>query len=398
MRRIYVDYAATTPVDPRVVQAMQPYYTKFYGNASSLNSFGLEAKKALERSREKITRFMNAEMNELVFTGSATEANNLVLKGHAFKEGKGRCHIAISAIEHDCILNSVRWLEKQGFRITYLPVDQYGLLRMDTLENALKEKITLVSVVHGNNEIGTVQSIEEIAKTCHRHGALFHTDAVQSFGKLPINVKGMNIDFMTINAHKLYGPKGVGALYVNKEFKLEPLIHGGGHEFGLRSGTENVPGIVGFAKAVELRREEMGPEVERLARLRDRLIKSVLEIEETYLNGHPTKRLPNNTHFRFSFIEGEAVVLGLDAEGIAASSGSACSSMAGEPSHVLLAIGLKPEEARGSLRFSLGKYNTEEDIDYIFQGLQKIVQRLRAMSPLTKHKLGPRKAVRHVEH
>lgn len=361
---------------------MQPYFTKFYGNASSLNFFGVEAKKALEAARETIAKFMNADANELIFTGSATEANNLVLKGHAFKEGKTKCHIAVSTIDHDCILNSAKWLEKQGFKVTYLPVDRYGFLKTEALEKALKENVTLVSVVHGNNEIGTVQSIEEIAKACREHGALFHTDAVQSFGKLPVNVKEMNIDFMTINAHKLYGPKGVGALYINKNFKIEPLIHGGGHEFGLRSGTENIPGIVGFAKAVELRKEEMAQETERLTRLRDKLIKGVLEIENAYLNGHPTKRLPNNANFRFSYIEGEAVVLGLDSEGIAASSGSACSSRSGEPSHVLLAIGLKPEEARGSLRLSLGKYNTEEDIDYILQVLPKIVERLRAMSPL----------------
>jgi cysteine desulfurase len=382
IRKIYVDYAATTPVDPRVVKAMEPYFTKFYGNASSLNSFGVEAKKALEAARETIAKFMNADADELIFTGSATEANNLILKGHAFREGKAKCHIAVSTIDHDCILNSAKWLEKQGFKVTYLPVDRYGFLKIDALEKALKENVTLVSVVHGNNEIGTVQSIEEIAKICHEHGALFHTDAVQSFGKLPVNVKEMNIDFMTINAHKLYGPKGVGALYINKNFKIEPLIHGGGHEFGLRSGTENIPGIVGFAKAVELRKEEMMQETERLTRLRDKLIKGVLEIENAYLNGHPTKRLPNNANFRFSYIEGEAVVLGLDSEGIAASSGSACSSRSGEPSHVLLAIGLKPEEARGSLRLSLGKYNTEEDIDYILQVLPKVVERLRAMSPL----------------
>ena len=382
IKKIYVDYAATTPVDPHVVEAMKPYFTKFYGNASSLNSFGAEAKRALEKSRETIAKLMNADADELIFTGSATEANNLVLKGYAFKEGKTRCHIAVSTIDHDCILNSAKWLEKQGFRVTYLPVDQYGFLKMDALEEALKENVTLVSVVHGNNEIGTIQSIREIARVCHEHGALFHTDAVQSFGKLPINVKEMNFDSMTINAHKLYGPKGVGALYINKDLKIEPLIHGGGHEFGLRSGTEDIPGIVGFAKAVELRKEEMKPETERLTHLRDKLIKGVLEIKAAYLNGHPTKRLPNNTNFRFSFIEGEAVVLGLDTEGIAASSRSACSSTSGEPSHVLLAIGLKPEEARCSLRLSLGKYNTEEDIDYILKVLPKIVERLRAISPL----------------
>jgi len=382
IKKIYVDYAATTPVDPRVVEAMQPYFTRFYGNASSLNSYGIEAKKALEKSRETIAKLMNADADELIFTGSATEANNLVLKGHAFKEGKAKCHIAVSSIDHDCILNSAKWLKKQGFRVTYLPVDHYGFLRMNALKEALKENVTLVSVVHGNNEIGTIQSIKEIARACHEHGALFHTDAVQSFGKLPINVKEMNFDFMTINAHKLYGPKGVGALYFNRDFEIEPLIHGGGHEFGLRAGTENIPGIVGFAEAVKLREEEMKPETERLTRLRDKLIKGVLEIEDTYLNGHPTNRLPNNINFRFSYIEGEAVVLGLDSEGIAASSGSACSSISGEPSHVLLAIGLKPEEARGSLRISLGKYTAEEDIDYILEVLPKVVERLRVMSPL----------------
>jgi len=378
-----VDYAATTPADPRVVEAMQPYFTKFYGNASSLNSFGVEVKKALEKSREAIAKFMGAEADELIFTASATEANNLILKGHAFKRSRANCHIAVSAIEHSCILDSAKWLQKQGFKVTFLPVDHYGLLKIDKLEEALKDHITLVSVVHGNNEIGTIQQIKKIAGTCHKHDALLHTDAVQSFGKFPLNVKEMSIDFMTINAHKLYGPKGVGALYINKDFaELEPLIHGGGHEFGLRSGTENMPGIVGFAKAVELRKKEMKPEAEHLTHLRDRLIKNVLEIEDTYLNGHPVKRLPNNANFRFSYIEGEAIVLRLDTEGIAASSGSACSSMAGEASHVLLAIGLKPEEARGSLRLSLGKYNTEEDIDYILQILPKVVGRLRVMSPL----------------
>lgn len=384
IKKIYVDYAATTPVDPRVVEAMEPYFTNFFGNASSLNSFGIEAKKSIEESRETIAEFMGADAEELIFTGSATEANNLVLKGHAFKEGQQRCHIAVSTIEHDCVLNSAKWLKEQGFRITFLPVDRNGLLKMDILEKALKEKVTLVSVVHGNNEIGTIQPIEKIAETCHEHGALFHTDAVQSFGKLPINVKKMGIDLMTVNAHKLYGPKGVGALYINKDLKIEPLLHGGGHEFGLRSGTENVPGIVGFAKAVELRKDEMKSETERLTRLRDKLIKGALEIEDTHLNGHPTERLPNNANFRFSYIEGEAIVLSLDAEGVAASSGSACSSMAGEPSHVLLAVGLRPEEARGSLRLSLGKYNTEEDVDYILQVLPKVVKRLRVMSPLKR--------------
>ncbi|MGB9135281.1 MAG: cysteine desulfurase family protein [Candidatus Bathyarchaeia archaeon] len=382
IRRIYVDYAATTPVDPRVVEVMTPFFTKTYGNASSLNSFGIEAKGALDEAREAIAKFMNADAKELIFTGSATEANNLALKGHAFKVGKANCHIAVSTIEHDCVLNSARWLKREGFKITYLPVDSYGFLKAAALEKALEAGVTLVSVVHGNNEVGTIQHVKEIARECHEHGTLFHTDAVQSFGKIPIEVKETGVDLMTVNAHKLYGPKGVGALYIRKDCQLEPLIHGGGHEFGLRSGTENVPGIVGFAKAVELRAEEMLSEAERLTRFRDKLIERVLEIEDTRLNGHPVERLPNNANFRFSYIEGEAVVLGLDSEGVAASSGSACSSMAGEPSHVLLALGLRPEEARGSLRLSLGKYNTDEDINYILKVLPRVVERLRAMSPL----------------
>lgn len=382
IRTVYADYAATTPTDPRVVEAMQPYFTDFYGNASSLNSFGFKAKEALEKSRETIAEFMKAEASELIFTGSATEANNLVLKGHAFKEGKSKCHIAVSSVDHDCVLLSAKWLKRQGFKITILPVDRYGSLDLDALEKTLEENVTLVSVVHGNNEIGTIQPIEEITRACHEHGALFHTDAVQSFGKLAIDVRKIKIDFMTINGHKLYGPKGVGALFKRKGRELDTLIHGGGHEFGLRSGTENIPAIVGFAKAVELREGEMEAEARRLTNMRNKLIKATLEIEETYLNGHPTERLANNTNFRFSYIEGEAVVLSLGSEGIAASSGSACSSKSAEPSHVLLAIGLKPEEARGSLRISIGKYNTEEDIDYIIQVLSKVVKRLRVMSPL----------------
>ncbi len=383
---MYVDYAATTPVDPRVVKAMQPFFGDLYGNASSMNSFGVDAKRSLEESRKALAHFMGAEQDEVIFTGSATESNNLVLKGHAFKLGIANCHIAVSMIDHDCVLNSARWLDQQGYKVSYLPVDQHGFLILESLEKVLEEKATLVSVVHGNNEIGTIQDAEKIAKMCHNYGALFHTDAVQSFGKLPLNVKESDFDFMTVNAHKLYGPKGIGALYIRKNLNLDPLIHGGGHEFGIRSGTENIPGIVGFAKAVKLREKEMKPEGERLTRLRDRLIKGTLEIYNTYLNGHPTKRLCNNVNIRFSYVEGEAIVLALDTDGIEASSGSACSSASGEPSHVLLAIGLKPEEARGSLRFSLGKYSTAEDIDYILEVLPKAIKRLRAMSPLKGNK------------
>jgi len=385
LRRVYVDYAATTPLDPRVFEVMKPFCMENFGNASSVNTSGVTARKAIDEARAKIASFMNADSpEELIFTGSATESNNLVLKGYAFKHGKTKTHIAVSTIEHDCILNAAKWLKQQGFKVDFIPVDKFGLLKMDALEDSIKKGATLVSIIHGNNEIGTIEPIEEIAKLCHKNNVLFHTDAAQSFGKVPIDVKRMGIDMMTINAHKLYGPKGVGALYIRKGIELDPLLHGGGHEFGLRSSTENVPGIVGFAKAVELRKEEMKPEAERLTRFRDKLIKGALEIPDSYLNGHPTQRLPNNANFRFAYIEGEAIVLGLDMEGIEASSGSACASKTDLPSHVLLAIGLKPEIARGSLRISLGKHNTPEDIDYILEVLPKVVHRLREMSPLAK--------------
>jgi len=378
-----MDYAATTPLDPKVLEAMKPYFTVIYGNASSINTFGFEARRGLEDARRIVAGLMNAEPIEVIFTGSATEANNLVLKGFAFAEGKRETHIAISTVEHDCVLNSAKWLEEKGFRVTYIPVDRYGLLDMGELENVLRKGVSLVSVIHANNEIGTIQPLKEIGELCHEHGTYFHTDAAQSFGKIPINVKEMNIDPMTVNAHKVYGPKGVGALFIRKGIRIEPLLHGGGHEFGLRSGTENIPGIVGFAKAVELRKKEMESETQKLTTLSDHLIKAVLEIEETYLNGHPHQRLPNIANFRFSYIEGESLVLLLNDEGIAASTGSACSSKSQEPSHVLLAIGLSPEEAYGSLRISLGKYNTEEDIDYFLEVLPKAVEKLREISPLT---------------
>jgi cysteine desulfurase len=382
MRRIYVDYAATTPLDPRVLETMQPYFTEIYGNASSIHSFGLEARKSIDEARKTVAGMIKAEPEELIFTGSATEANNLTLKGFAFNKGNGKTHIAISTIEHDSVLNSAVWLEKEGFKITYLPVDKYGLLDLEELEKALKNGVSLVSIIYGNNEIGTIQPLKEIGKLCHRYGAFFHTDAAQSFGKIPIDVKEMNIDLMTVNAHKIYGPKGVGALYIKKGVKIEPLLHGGGHEFGLRSSTENVPGIMGFARAVEIRKEEMVSEVQRLTALSNRLIKGVLEIEKTYLNGHPTKRLPNINNFRFSFIEGESLIMLLSDEGIAASTGSACSSGSGEPSHVLLALGLKPEEIHGSLRISLGRYTTDKDVDYILEALPKTVKKLRKISPI----------------
>jgi len=386
-KRVYLDYAATTPVDPRVVNAMLPYFTHRYGNASSIHSNGREAKLALDNSRKTIANLMNALSNEIFFTSSATEANNWVLKGHAFRNGKEKTHIAISTIEHDCVLNSADWLKKKGYKVSYLPVDGHGLIDIMSLQSVLEEDATLISVIHGNNEIGTVEPIKEIGHLCREHEALFHTDAAQTFGKIPIDIREMNVDLMTVNAHKLYGPKGVGALFIRDGVNLSPLLHGGGQERGGRSSTENVSGIVGFGKAAELRSEEMEEEAIRLSNLRDKLINGALDIPESYLNGHPVKRLPNNVNLSFSYIEGEALILSLDSYGISASTGSACSSHSLDPSHVLLAIGLTPVKAHGSLRLSLGKYNKDDDIDYVLDVLPRSVRRLREISPLTPSEL-----------
>jgi len=384
MKRIYMDYASTTPVDSRVLKEMEPYFNKEFGNTMSVHSSGRTVKAALEKAREKVASLMKADPKELVFTGSATESNNFALKGIAFANRKKGNHIIISPIEHDCVLEASRWLEKQGFKITYLPVDKYGLVYPKEVEKAIRKDTILVSVMHANNEIGTIEPIEEIGKICREKSVYFHSDAAQSFGKIPIDVKKMNIDLLTVNAHKMYGPQGVGALFIRKGVNIDPLLHGGGHEFGLRSSTTNVPGVVGFGVAADLRKKEMNDEAKRLTKLRDKLIEGVLKIENSHLNGHPTKRLPNNTNFWFAFIEGEALVLHLDMKGVEASTGSACSSSSLEPSHVLTAIGLKHEQAHGSLRLSLGKYNTESDIDYVLDVLPSIVKNLRKISPFKK--------------
>jgi cysteine desulfurase len=381
MKKVYMDYAATTPVDPRVLKAMLPFFTKRFGNTMSLHSFGREAKKALENSREVIANLMNAETEEIIFTSSATEANNFALKGIAFANKEKGKHIIVSKIEHHCVLESARWLEKQGFEVTYLPVDRYGLVDLGQLENAIRKDTILVSIMHANNEIGTIEPIEEIGKICSEHGVYFHTDAAQSYGKIPIDVKKMNIDLLTASSHKMYGPKGAACLFVRKGVKIEPLLHGGGHEFGLRSSTVNVPAIVGFAEAARICKKVMKKEAERLTKLRDRLIKGCLKIEDSHLNGHPKLRLPNNANFWFAFIEGESLIMELDTHGIAASTGSACSSESLEPSHVLLAIGLKPHEAHGSLRLSIGRWTTKKEIDYVLKVLPEAVERLRKISP-----------------
>ncbi len=381
--KIYLDHAATTPVRSEVLEAMKPYFSERFGNASSLHKWGQEAKEALEQSRSKIASVINSKPEEIIFTSGGTESNNLALKGLAFANPNKK-HIITSAIEHHCVLNTCEWLEKQGYSVTYLPVDKYGLIKPEDVEQAIRADTLFVSIMHANNEIGTVQPIAEIGKICRSKGVLFHTDAVQSFGKVPINVEKMNIDLLSASSHKLYGPKGVGCLYVRSRIKIEPLAHGGGHEFGKRSGTENVAGIVGFGKASELAQKEMNKESIRLKKLRDYLIHGILQISDSYLNGHPSQRMPNNTNFWFKFVEGESIVLHLDAKGVAASTGSACSSKSLEPSHVLLAIGLKHEEAHGSLRLTLGKATDKKQIDYVLKELPHVIEKLRKISPFKK--------------
>jgi len=318
---------------------------------------------------------------KIIFTSSATEANNFALKGIAFANREKGKHIIVSKIEHHCVLESARWLEKNGFEITYLPVDKYGLIDLSELESAIRKDTILVSIMHANNEIGTIQPIAEIGKICREKGIYFHTDAAQTYGKIPIDVEKMNIDLLTASSHKMYGPKGAACLFVRKGVKIEPLLHGGGHEFGLRSSTINVPCIVGFAEAARICKKVMKKEAEKLTKLRDRLIKGCLKIEDSHLNGHPKLRLPNNANFWFAFIEGESLIMELDTHGIAASTGSACSSESLEPSHVLLAIGLKPHEAHGSLRLSIGRWTTKEEVNYVLKILPEAVERLRKISP-----------------
>lgn len=385
-KKIYLDYAATTPVDPRAVKAMSPYFTEQFGNTMSLHNFGQEAKGALEENREKIASLIGAKPNEIIFTSSATESNNLALKGIAFTNRKKGRHIIISSIEHPCIVESAKWLEVQGFEITRLPVNKYGFINPDDVRKAIKKETILASIIHASNEIGTIQPIKETGKICKEKRVYFHTDAVQSFGKISIDVNKMNIDLLSASSHKMYGPKGVACLFVREGTKIEPILHGGGQESGLRSSTINVPGIVGFAEACKISKKEMKKESQRLIKLRDKLIKGVLEkIKDARLNGHPKKRLPNNTNFWFEFVEGESIVIQLDLLGVAASTGSACSSAKLEPSHVLLAIGLRPEEAHGSLRLSLGRWTTEKEINYTLKVLPEIIKKLRKISPFKKN-------------
>lgn len=385
MRRIYLDHAATTPTHPEVIKAMLPYFSNAFGNPSSIYSYGREARKAVEEARTRVAKLIGARSEEIIFTSGGTEADNLAFKGIAFaNEDKGN-HIITTSIEHHAVLEACKFLEGRGFKVTYLPVDHYGLVDPDDVKKAITSKTILVSVMHANNEVGTIEPIEEIGRITKEAGVYFHTDAVQTVGHIPVNVERLNVDLLSLSAHKFYGPKGVGALYVRKGVKLVSLLHGGEQERRRRAGTENVPGIVGLSKAAELSEAEMEEEAERLTHLRDKLIKGLLErIEHARLNGHPTQRLPNNVNMSFDYVEGESMLLNLDLEGICASTGSACSSTSLKPSHVLLALGLPPEQAHGSLRFSLGKENTEADVEQVIEVLANIVAKLRAMSPLFK--------------
>jgi cysteine desulfurase len=387
---VYLDYAATTQMDPRVIEVMNEHFRESYGNSSSLHSMGQKAAQTLVKSRETVASLINAKRDEIIFTSSGTEADNIAILGVALKNQNRGKHIITSALEHHAVENTCKSLKKRGFSITFLPVDKYGLIDLGELKDMITDETTLISIMFANNEIGTIEPIKEIGAIAKKHDVLFHTDAVQAFGKIPIDVEAMNIDLLSASAHKLYGPKGVGMLYLrNKGVRegwgkfIEPIMYGGGHERDMRPSTINVPGIAGFAKAVELAKNEMPKEIEEHTKFRDKIIKNVLKtIEDSYLNGHPTKRLPNNVNLGIRFIEGESIVLDLDSEGIAASTGSACSSKSLEPSHVLLAIGLKPQEAHGSLRVTVGRFTTEEDVDYFLEKLPPIIDRLRKMSPL----------------
>lgn len=385
MRRIYLDHAATTPTHPEVVKAMLPFFTDAFGNPSSIHSYGQEAKGAVEEARTKVAELIGARSEEIIFTSGGTEADNYALKGVAYANEHKRNHIITTPIEHHAVLEVCKFLGRRGFRITYLPVDKYGLVDPDNVKKAITDKTILISVMHANNEVGTIEPVEEIGAIAREAGVYFHSDAVQTVGHIPVNVDKLKADLLAISAHKLYGPKGVGALYVRKDTKLVALMHGGEQEKRRRAGTENVPAIVGLGRAVELAGREIDKEAERLAHLRDKLIKGLGEkIDHIRLNGHPTRRLPNNVNVSVDFVEGESMLLNLDFEGICASTGSACSSASLEPSHVLLALRLSPEQAHGSLRFTLGRENTEADVERVLEVLPEIVTRLRAMSPLLK--------------
>jgi cysteine desulfurase len=385
MKRIYLDYAATTPVHPDVLQAMLPYFTESFGNPSSIHSYGQESKEAIEKARIQVAELIGARSEEIIFTSGGTEADNYALQGICLANRNKGNHIITTATEHHAVLETCKFLEKSGCDVNYLPVDKYGMVDPDSIRQAIKPQTVLISIMHANNEVGTIQPVAEAGRIAHEAGVYFHTDAVQTVGHIPADVNGLGVDLMSISAHKLYGPKGIGAFYVRKGVKLSPFIHGGGQEKGRRSGTENVAGIVGLGKAAEIAHREMAEEAARLTGLRDMFIAYLQQrIDDTYLNGHPVQRLPNNVNVSIKYVEGESMLLNLDMKGICASTGSACSSGNLEPSHVLLSMGCSHEQAHGSLRFTLGKWTTEEDLKKVLDVLPPIIEKLRAMSPLGK--------------
>lgn len=385
MRKVYLDNAATTALSPRVLEAMLPYFTQHYGNPSSVHAFGREAKQGLDKARDQVAKALHCDPSEVIFTGCGTESDNTVLLGVAQRYGDKGKHIITTNVEHHAILHTCEYLEKQGYSVTYLPVDQDGLVTAEQVAAAIRPDTILVSIMFANNEVGTIMPIQEIGAVCKEKGVLFHTDAVQAVGHIPVDVQAMHIDMLSLSAHKFHGPKGVGALYCRKGIRLPSYIMGGAQEKGRRAGTENVAGIVGLGAAIQLATEQLEENRAKMTALRDRLMTGIqARISEVKLNGHPTNRLPNNVNFSFKYIEGESILLMLDMNGIAASSGSACTSGSLDPSHVLLALGLPHEIAHGSVRLTLGDETTEEDIDYTIDVLEKTVARLRAMSPLYK--------------
>lgn len=383
MKRIYFDHAATTPTDKTIANAMLEYMTTKFGNPSSVHSFGREVRKEVSEARENIAALINANANEIFFTSGGSESDNFALKGIAFANKNRGNHIITTQIEHHAILHTCQWLEKQGFDVTYLPVDEDGMISLDELKAAITDKTILISIMFANNEVGTIEPIKEIGAIAKERGVYFHTDAVQAVANVEIDVQDMNIDLLSLSGHKFYGPKGIGAIYIRRGVKIQPVQLGGAQERNMRAGTENVPAIVGLGMAAQFAKRDFVEKNAHLIALRDKLIKGIQEqIPDIKLNGHPTKRLPGNVNFSFRYIEGESLLLSLDMKGIAASSGSACTSGSLDPSHVLLAMGLIHEIAHGSLRISLGRDNTEEDIDYTLEVLPQIIARLRSMSPL----------------
>jgi len=386
MKKIYLDHNATTPVDPDAAKAMTPYFGEFFGNASSIHQFGREAKKALEEARGKVASLIGAgDPDEVVFTGGGTEADNFAVKGVAHALRKKGNHIITSSIEHHAVESPCKFLEKNGYSVTYLPVDCYGTVDLDALKGAITDKTILVSVMYANNEVGTIEPVKEIVNIAKEKGVCVHTDAVQAAGKIPINVKELGVDLASFSGHKFYGPKGIGALYIRKGTKITPMQLGGHHEKKRRAGTQNVPGAVGMGKAAEIAGRDMAGEAERIRGLRDKLQRGIEDgVKETRLNGHPTERLPNTVNISFEYLEGESIILNLDMAGISVSTGSACTSGSLEPSHVLMAMGVPAVTAQGSIRFSLGRINKSEEIDYLLEKLPPIIDRLRKMSPLYK--------------